>query len=131
MNVYKLLKCFQVCSAYRAAKSRVVMVDWGGTLVADTIKVDRLQAYALAKGHASRDGPTPELKATIEALCADPKNNVYVVSGREVPALNEFFGSFVDLGLGAEHGFYYRLPRDDFASESGLENFWSSVLVSF
>lgn len=77
-----------------------------------------MQAYAIAKGHAHREGPTPELKATIEALCADPKNHVFVVSGREVPALNDFFGSFTDLGLGAEHGFYYRWPREDLGAEN-------------
>jgi trehalose 6-phosphate synthase/phosphatase len=56
----------------------------------------------------------------IEALCADPKNYVFVVSGREVPALSQFFGNFTDLGLGAEHGFYYRWPRDEFISDTGL-----------
>lgn len=82
--------------------------------------MDKLQAYAIAKGHAHRDGPTTELKSVIEALCADPKNYVFVVSGREVPALNQFFGSFTDLGLGAEHGFYYRWPRDEIISDTGL-----------
>lgn len=83
------------------------------------LQVDKLQAYAIAKGHAHRDGPTPELKSTLEALCADPKNYVFVVSGREVPSLTQFFGSFQGLGLGAEHGFYYRWPKDDFHSDSG------------
>ena len=37
-------------------------------------KLDKLQAYAVAKGHASRAGPTQALKETLEALCSDEKN---------------------------------------------------------
>lgn len=148
----------------------------------------------MAKGHASRAGPTQALKETLEALCADEKNVshtetlhcvlndlqclicllhlciifftpspflflppslshslctslpflpfppsispslspflfsfsvslsfpvylqvVFVVSGKELYAVSEFFGDVRGLGLGAEHGFYYRWPalRDE------------------
>jgi trehalose 6-phosphate synthase/phosphatase len=55
-----------------------------------------------------RDGPTRALKDTLEALCSDDKNVVFVVSGKELYAVSEFFGDVKGLGLGAEHGFYYR-----------------------
>jgi trehalose-6-phosphatase len=35
---------------------------------------------------------------------------VFVVSGKELYAVSEFFGDVRGLGLGAEHGFYYRWP---------------------
>ncbi len=58
---------------------------------------------------------------------------VFVVSGKELPQVSEFFGNFKvsiliclfcfilndlylahqGLGLGAEHGFYYRWPREE------------------
>ena len=40
---------------------------------------------------------------------------VFVVSGKELYAVSEFFGDVMGLGLGAEHGFYYRWPalRDE------------------
>lgn len=40
---------------------------------------------------------------------------VFVVSGKELYAVSEFFGDVRGLGLGAEHGFYYRWPalRDE------------------
>ena len=40
---------------------------------------------------------------------------VFVVSGKELYAVSEFFGDVKGLGLGAEHGFYYRWPalRDE------------------
>ena len=129
-----------LCRSYRSARSRLIVLDWGGTLVAENDKVreytkslsqalhesivfingrailiviyccyhilylhmsylllsflynlcdisistftsffsplqsDKLQAYALAKGHATRTGPTEALKETLEALCADEKN---------------------------------------------------------
>ena len=38
-----------------------------------------------------------------------------MVSGKELYAVSEFFGDVRGLGLGAEHGFYYRWPalRDE------------------
>ena len=103
----------EVCNSYRVARNRLILLDWGGTLVADDLKVDKFQAYAIAKGHVAREGPTPELKNVLEALCADSKNTVFVVSGREIPAVSDFFGTFKGLGLGAEHGFFYKWPRDE------------------
>lgn len=37
------------------------------------------------------------------------------MSGKELYAVSEFFGDVMGLGLGAEHGFYYRWPalRDE------------------
>mmetsp|Transcript_25483 Transcript_25483/g.24368 ORF Transcript_25483/g.24368 Transcript_25483/m.24368 type:complete len:1128 (+) Transcript_25483:151-3534(+) len=99
-----------VTKAYRGARHRLVLLDWGGTLVAESDKVDKLAAYSVAKGIASRVGPTIELKKTLEALCSDEKNVVFVLSGKELYAVSEFFGDVRGLGLGAEHGFYYRWP---------------------
>jgi trehalose 6-phosphate synthase/phosphatase len=101
----------------------------------DEIKVDKLQAYAVAKGHATRAGPTQALKETLEALCSDEKNVVFVVSGKELYAVSEFFGDVKGLGLGAEHGFYYRWPalRDEsllgLETESGLpcKSKWQTI----
>ncbi len=97
--------------AYRNAHSRLIILDWGGTLVAENDKVDKLQAYAIAQGNASRMGPTAALKEVLENLCKDSKNHVFVVSGKDILAVGEFFGDIIGLGLGAEHGFYYRWPQ--------------------
>jgi len=97
--------------AYRNANCRLILLDWGGTLVADIGKHDKLQAFAIAQGTGKRAGPSVELKEVLENLCEDPRNNVFVVSGKEITAVGEFFGDIVGLGLGAEHGFYHRWPR--------------------
>jgi trehalose-phosphatase len=102
----------------------LILLDWGGTLVAAKEKSDRLQAYAMATGHAERESISEELQQVLEALTADPKNTIFVVSGKEQPAVSQYFGSIKGLGLGAEHGFYYKWPREDdqiasFATSSG------------
>ena len=96
--------------SYRASQQRLILLDWGGTLVAENDTRDNLQAYALAQGIATRTGPNALLKDTLEALCSDPKNTVFVVSGKDMFAVGSFFGDVNGLGLGAEHGFYYRWP---------------------
>ena len=110
---------FQVTDAnilsksYRSARSRLIVLDWGGTLVSDHDKSDRLQAYALATGQATRVGPSQELTDLLTKLSSDMRNSVFVVSGKELLAVSEYFGNVKNLGLGAEHGFYYRWPRDE------------------
>ena len=108
-----------VNKAYKAAQNRLILLDWGGTLVLENEKKDSVQAYAVAKGLASRQGPSAGVSETLEKLCADTKNTVFVMSGKELIAVNEFWGEIKNLGLGAEHGFFYRWPRDDHAFDSG------------
>eukprot|EP00600_Ochromonadales_sp_CCMP1393_P004943 CAMPEP_0174970528 /NCGR_PEP_ID=MMETSP0004_2-20121128/9438_1 /TAXON_ID=420556 /ORGANISM="Ochromonas sp., Strain CCMP1393" /LENGTH=1105 /DNA_ID=CAMNT_0016220279 /DNA_START=122 /DNA_END=3439 /DNA_ORIENTATION=- len=103
----------EVCKAYRTARHRLILLDWGGTLVSDHGKVDKLQAYAQATGHAAREVISEELQSLLEALTADVKNYVFVVSGKEQPAVAAYWGGIRGLGLGAEHGFYHKWPRDE------------------
>jgi trehalose 6-phosphate synthase/phosphatase len=102
----------EIAKAFRVAHYRLILVDWGGTIVPNTDKIDKLHAFALATGHASQEGPSSELTAVLEAICSDPKNCVFVVSGKEMRAVGTFFGNIKNLGLAAEHGLYYRWPRD-------------------
>jgi trehalose-phosphatase len=103
----------EVCKNYRTARHRLILLDWGGTLVAAHEKADKLQMYAMATGHAERDSLPPELGQVLEDLAADPKNYVFVVTGKEQPAVAQYFGGIRGLGLGAEHGFYYKWPREE------------------
>jgi trehalose 6-phosphate synthase/phosphatase len=96
--------------AYRNSVCRLILLDWGGTLVAETEKTDKLRAYAIAQGSAKRAGPSEALKEILEALCADPRNTVFVVSGKDSGSVGDFWGGIKGLGLGAEHGFYYKWP---------------------
>lgn len=115
---------------YRNSQHRLILLDWGGTLVAEE-KDDKLQLYAVAHGNAHRAGPTQAMKKLLEDLSADPKNTVFVVSGKEPRAVSEFFGDVKGLGLGAEHGFFYRWPGDDpsivISSTGSLPTDWQTM----
>ena len=49
------------------------------------------------------------LKA-LTALAADPKNIVWVISGRDQKVLEEWLGHIDNLGFSAEHGSFMRQP---------------------
>jgi len=110
MNSVKSLDFFKVGQKYREAHHRLILLDWGGTLVAEDDKSNKLHAYAMAKGMADRTGPTSQLTKLLEKLCSDIRNTVFVVSGKDVGSVVKFFGHIDGLGLGAEHGFLYRWP---------------------
>ena len=112
--------------AYRNAHSRLLVFDWGGTLVAETDKVDKLQAYAVSQGHASRSGPTTALKELLVNLCSDIRNTVFVVSGKMLFSVQSFFGDIEGLGLGAEHGFYYKWPNEHVEDDNSKSR-WHTI----
>lgn len=108
---FEALDVTAVGKSYRSSHHRLILLDWGGTLVAESDKVDNLQAYVLATGQATRTGPTVALRRSLETLCADPRNTVFVVSGKDLYAVSDFFGEVRGLGLGAEHGYFFRWPQ--------------------
>ena len=67
-------------------------MDWGGTLVSDDDKANKLQAYALATGKATRVGPSKDLTDLLARLSSDMRNHIFVVSGKELLAVSEYFG---------------------------------------
>jgi trehalose 6-phosphate synthase/phosphatase len=108
------LDTVKVSKAYRTSQYRLLLFDWGGTLT-DTL--DTYEAYAIATGH-SRAGPSEELIQVLQSLCDDPRNYCFVISGRSIHAMQEFFGSVERLGLAAEHGCYFRFPSKDKSGSS-------------
>ena len=111
---FQPLDLTRLSRTYKSATYRLIVLDWGGTLVAENDKSDKLTAYAVALGHATRAGPTQALKESLETLCNDSRNTVFVISGKDIDAVQDFFGDVRGLGLAAEHGVYYRWPRDEF-----------------
>jgi trehalose 6-phosphate synthase/phosphatase len=79
---------------YRSASRRVLFLDYDGTLV----------PFASTPRQAQ---PDTELSELLGELCADPLNDVVIVSGRPRRDLEEFFGH-LPVGLVAEHGVWLR-----------------------
>ncbi|CAA6670281.1 unnamed protein product [Spirodela intermedia] len=71
-----------IVSAYRTSSSRLILLDYDGTIM-------------------------PMLR-----LCSDPKNVVFVVSGRDKDCLSKWFCPVEKLGISAEHGYYTRWSAD-------------------
>ena len=65
--------------------------------------------------------PADDMLSYLQALCDDPHNVVWVVSGRDQDTMNEWLGKRVtNLGLSAEHGCYLKYPNKPW--ESVLDN---------
>lgn len=83
---------------YRRAKKRLFMFDYDGTL---TPIVKDPQAAI----------PSDRVLRTLKTLAADPRNAVWIISGRDQAFLDEWMGHISQLGLSAEHGCFIRLPQ--------------------
>jgi trehalose 6-phosphate synthase/phosphatase len=85
--------------AYQAAKRRLILLDYDGTLA----------AFA---DHPDNAVPSDECLQTLSALADDPANTVFVISGRDSGVLEPWLGH-LPLGLVASHGARIRRPRSE------------------
>ncbi|KAL2816825.1 glycosyltransferase family 20-domain-containing protein [Aspergillus cavernicola] len=85
---------------YRKARKRLFMFDYDGTLT--PIVKDPQSAI-----------PSDRVLRTIKSLAADPRNAVWIISGRDEAFLDEWMGHIPELGLSAEHGCFIRMPQSD------------------
>ncbi|KIX07646.1 trehalose-phosphatase [Rhinocladiella mackenziei CBS 650.93] len=85
---------------YRAARKRLFMFDYDGTLT--PIVKDPNAAI-----------PADRVLRTLKVLAADPRNNVWIISGRDASFLEEWMGHITELGLSAEHGCFLRRPGSE------------------
>ncbi|KAG0907312.1 hypothetical protein G6F33_010689 [Rhizopus arrhizus] len=87
-------------TAFRSAKKRLMFFDYDGTLTPIvSVPTD-------AK-------PSREMLEYLQALCNDPKNHVWVVSGRDQACLEDWLGGIKNLGLSAEHGCFWKAAGSD------------------
>lgn len=54
--------------------------------------------------------PSDDALEAIAKLTNDPKNIVYIISGRDQEFLEHHFGHFKNLGMSAEHGGFIKEP---------------------
>ncbi|KAI8391219.1 glycosyltransferase family 20-domain-containing protein [Radiomyces spectabilis] len=86
--------------AYTNAKKRLLFFDYDGTLT-PIVSVP------------SDAKPAADMLEALRVLCRDPRNEVWVISGRDQATLDEWLGNAVpNLGLSAEHGCYIKSPGE-------------------
>ncbi|CAB10126.1 Trehalose-phosphatase [Schizosaccharomyces pombe] len=85
-------------SVYSKASKRLFMMDYDGTLT--PIVRDPNAAV-----------PSKKLLDNLATLAADPKNQVWIISGRDQQFLRNWMDDIKGLGLSAEHGSFVRKPH--------------------
>ncbi|KAI7858774.1 glycosyltransferase family 20-domain-containing protein [Circinella umbellata] len=83
---------------YQQAKRRLLCFDYDGTLT----PICKIPSQAT---------PPPDMLEALEKLCADPRNDVWVISGRDEAALDKWLGHIDGIGLSAEHGCFMKYPH--------------------
>ncbi|EFJ35313.1 trehalose phosphate synthase [Selaginella moellendorffii] len=94
---FRKLSMEHIVSAYRRSKSRAILLDYDGTMMPQA---------------SINKTPSPEVLLVLNSLCSNPKNIVFIVSGRDRQILSNWFSPCEKLGLAAEHGYFYRWIRD-------------------
>ncbi|GKU20121.1 unnamed protein product [Fusarium langsethiae] len=99
-NSTPLLDRALLLTQYRSANKRLFMFDYDGTLT----PIVREPSAAV---------PSQRLIHTLDLLAADPKNAVWIISGRDQEFLKQHLGNNTRLGFSAEHGSFMKHPGSD------------------
>ncbi|KAF9134720.1 hypothetical protein BGW39_006143 [Mortierella sp. 14UC] len=94
-----LLNMQVVLPEFRSAKRRLLLLDYDGTL----LPYER-PSVTRAKGKTTSE----EMLRIVRQLADDPRNVVYIMSGRTRQSLENIFGSIESIGLCAEGGCFLR-----------------------
>ncbi|XP_010914078.1 probable alpha,alpha-trehalose-phosphate synthase [UDP-forming] 9 [Elaeis guineensis] len=94
---FRRISVEHIVPAYRRTNSRLILLDYDGTMMPQS-SIDKT--------------PSSEVTSILNSLCSDPKNVVFVVSGRGKDELSKWFAPCEKLGISAEHGYFTRWSRD-------------------
>ncbi len=97
-----------ILSKYESSEKRLLLLDYDGTLV----------NFSKIPSQAS---PNTELLQLLTDLCQDPKNEVYIISGRDSQTLGNWLGH-LPIGLIAEHGAKHRHKQSKWSNEALAES---------
>lgn len=92
-----LLERNNIRDKYINANKRLILFDYDGTLT----PICKTPAAAV---------PSVEMLAALRTLTYDPKNVVFIISGRDQAFLDKHLGHIRNLGMSAEHGFLIKYP---------------------
>ncbi|ETW77810.1 glycosyltransferase family 20 protein [Heterobasidion irregulare TC 32-1] len=104
--------------SYAKAKKRLFLCDYDGTL-APIVKTPSMAI------------PTEDTLTALTQLAADPRNLVYIISGRDGAFLEQHLGHIESLGMSAEHGGFIREPgsRDWVNFTESLDMDWMGEVL--
>ncbi|KAL7552438.1 hypothetical protein ACHAWF_015709, partial [Thalassiosira exigua] len=118
-----------VISAYQSTSKRVIVLDFNGTIVLKEGVDSFLKRDSIG---SAGDAPPQAVCSSLEKLCADPLNTVFVVSGDNLENVDSAIGNIPGLGLAASNGSCFSPPlrngdlaRTWLALDLGVD--WGSV----
>ncbi|KAK9705784.1 hypothetical protein RND81_07G081500 [Saponaria officinalis] len=92
---FRKLSVDHIKAAYKNTNSRLILLDYDGTMTSSSVD----------------NAPSFEVVSILRRLCSDPKNTVFIVSGRGRGILSKWFSPCEKLGLSAEHGYFTRWSK--------------------
>jgi trehalose 6-phosphate synthase/phosphatase len=104
----------QLLTEFHAAPSRLLLLDYDGTL-------------APFHSNPQRAQPDQELLLLLRALTDNPQNRVVIISGRDRATLQEWLGH-LPVDFIAEHGVWLRAAGEDWQLFQTLNNDWQREL---
>ena len=108
-----------VVKSYRSSFRRLILLDYGDTLIPTSTALRTTTTTTSTLGGKSRPEAVPtSVLRTLCRLCDDPRNVVFVLSGMSKEDLGQVLGQVPNLGLAAEHGYYYRWGSSTTSSSS-------------
>ncbi|MCF7842976.1 MAG: bifunctional alpha,alpha-trehalose-phosphate synthase (UDP-forming)/trehalose-phosphatase, partial [Lentisphaeria bacterium] len=102
----------QLLKAYHQAKTRLILLDYDGTLTGFHDKPEAAK-------------PGKALQKILGKLTDDPKNTVAIVSGRDRRTLDEWLGDF-NLNFIAEHGVWLKPQGESWRLIEPLRSDWKT-----
>jgi len=104
----------QLVAEYSKSSKRLFLLDYDGTLVGFADRPEKA-------------GPDEELCALLQALVADAKNEVVIISGRDKETLSYWLGN-TNSSLIAEHGAWIKAKDKDWQVIEPLRNDWKDTI---
>mmetsp|Transcript_921 Transcript_921/g.1381 ORF Transcript_921/g.1381 Transcript_921/m.1381 type:complete len:570 (+) Transcript_921:75-1784(+) len=111
MKGFTALRRDDVVGSYKGCKRRIILLDYGGTL----LEKEGLGKYLKRDTISSVSGRRLSQKSenAIRALCADSLNTVFIISGLHPKGLVDALGHIQHLGLAANNGLAFSWPPEE------------------
>lgn len=93
---FRKLSISEVVSFYERSHGRAIFLDYDGTIIPES---------------SASKIPSRTLISILNGLSTNPRNTVFIISGRGRTALGEWFSSCTNLGIAAEHGYFIRFVK--------------------
>ena len=114
LRVMKLRKNFELLSInvlqskYNSSKCRFFFLDYEETLQSFIEKDSDNKHIDDEKYIMEKHAPSEKLLNILRNLSDNPKNYVYIITGKPKKFLTEWFKDVENLGFGSEYGYYYK-----------------------